>query len=173
MKIRATLHVDGRSTALLVCPVMQETTEHVLLKLAAAVLFAKREPILSPSSQHPALRDQDFLPDLVHVNDHNEVTLWIECGGTTLHKMEKVAKRYRDARLIVLTATPVEGATIKENLPQEPWNRWEIFAFPHGEFARWKQLIRESNDLIGEADERSMNLVVNEEMYVMDLETIG
>jgi uncharacterized protein YaeQ len=172
MKIRATLHLDGKSSQLAVYPILSETMDHVLLKLAAGILFAKHEPILSPSSQHPALQGQDFLPDLMQANDHNEVTLWIECGKTTQHKLEKVAKRYRDARLIMLTHNPIEGKQLAETLPDEKWNRWEISAFQHGEFERWRQVVKESSEFIGEADERSMNLVVNEDLYVTDLEKI-
>ena len=93
MKIRSTLHLGDQPVQILLVPILSETLDHLLLKLAAAVLFHKTEPIVSPSSQHPALQGQDFLPDLVKVNDTNDVTLWIECGKTTLHKIEKVSKR--------------------------------------------------------------------------------
>lgn len=172
MKIRSVLHFDGLQKQLLVFPVMQETVDHLLLKLAAAILFYRLDPLLSPTLQHPALREQEFIPDLLHVNDRNEVTLWMECGKTTVHKMEKTAKRYRDARLVMLADHPIEGRQIAANLPDEKWNRWEILAFQHGEFGRWKQMVKETNDIMGEADERSMNLVVNEDVYVTDLEKI-
>lgn len=172
MKIRTSLHIDGQTTQLLVYPVMQETTDHLLLKLAAAIFFHRREPILSPSIQHPALHGGDFTPDLMTVNDHNEITLWVECGKTTTHKMEKIAKRHRAARLVMLTPHPLEARATKDNLPDENWNRWEYLAFPVGDFDRWRQIVRETNDVIGEADEKSMNVVVNEDMYVVDLEKI-
>jgi uncharacterized protein YaeQ len=172
MKIRTTLHFDGREKQLLVYPIMQETTDHLALKLAAAILFYRHDPILSPTLQHPALREQEFIPDLLHVNDRNEVTLWMECGKTTLHKMEKTAKRYRDARLVMLTTNPIEGRQVAENLPREKWNRWEISSFQHGEFERWRQVVKEANDVMGEADEQSMNLVINEDVYVTELEKI-
>jgi hypothetical protein len=172
MKIRASLYLNGQEKQLVLFPVMQETTDHLLLKLAAAILFDRPDLILSPTLQHPALREQEFIPDLLHVNDQNEVTLWLECGKTTLHKMEKVAKRYRDARLVMLTDNPIEGRQIAENLPSEKWNRWEILSFQHGEFVRWRASVKESNDVMGEADERSMNLVVNEDVYVTELEKI-
>jgi len=172
MKIRALLHFTEKSSAVLLTPIQQETADHLLLKLAASILFHNQEPIVAPSSQHPALREQDFLPDLFHVNDRNEVTLWIECDKTTVHKMEKVAKRYRDARLVMLMMQPLEAKQMAANVPDEKWNRWEIYAFALGAFDRWRQIIRESNDVMGEADERSMNLVVNEDVYVTDLEKI-
>jgi uncharacterized protein YaeQ len=172
VKIRAALHLDGQTTNLLVYPGLNETTDHQLLKLAAAVLFHRLEPMLSPSSQHPALRDQDFLPDLMKVNDENEVTLWLECGKTTIHKIEKVSKRFRGARMVMLTTQAREARQMAEEIGDENWNRLELLAFPEGEFNRWRQLITENVDLIGEADERHLNLVVNEDMYVVDLEKI-
>lgn len=172
MKIRAAMHLSGKSWNLLVYPVLNETTDHLLLKLAAATLFHASEPILSPSLTHPALREQEFVPDLMAVNDANEVTLWLECGKTTLHKLEKVAKRFRGARMVMLTAQPHEGLQMAESLPEEKWNRLEILAFAPGDFDQWRQRVTETLAIIGEADERSLNLVINNDVFIGDLQKI-
>ena len=67
--------------------------------------------IASPQ-QHPALAGQDFAPDLITADDTNQVTLWVECGKTTLHKLDKVTKRFREARLWMLMAHPHEAKRI-------------------------------------------------------------
>src|ERR1019366_3141903 len=109
MKIRAKLHINGESRSLVLFPVLSETVDHVVLKLAAALFFSAAEPIISPSSRHPTLRDQEFVPDVMALNEAGELILWVECGKTTPHKLSKVSKRFRQARVIVLTALLREG----------------------------------------------------------------
>src|SRR5260221_8839570 len=108
MKIRSKLHIHGEMRSLVLFPVLSETQDHVVLKLAAALFFSAADPIVSPSSQHPTLRDQDFVPDVMALNEAGELVLWVECGKTTPHKLSKVSKRFRQARVVVLTALPRE-----------------------------------------------------------------
>lgn len=170
MKIRSTLHLNAEETPVLLVPIQQETDEHLLLKLAASILFQPLHPIVTPSLQHPALQGQDFVPDLLQVNDQNEVTLWMECGKTTTHKLEKVCKRYREARIIMLTSQPREAKQMAAELGDASWNRVEYFCFAEGEFAKWAGSVREVNEIFGEASETEMNLVVNDAIYMTTLE---
>ena len=134
MKIRSSIHLDEKSYALPLYPVLQETTDHLVLKLAAFVLFHEKEPaVISSPQQSPALAGQDFAPDLMTVDDTNQVTLWIECGKTTLHKLDKVTKRFRGARIVMLCAHPHEAAQMAESLEDEGNNRIEVWSFKPGE----------------------------------------
>jgi uncharacterized protein YaeQ len=170
VKIRASLHLGEKTRAVQLYPILSETDDHLLLKLAACVFFYEREPlVISSPQQHPALAGQDFAPDLLTADDTNQVTFWVECAKTTRHKLDKVTKRFREARLLMLMAQPHEARQMAESLDGEGNTRVEVWAFRQGEFARWKGLVREQNDLIGEADETSMNLVINESMFVTEL----
>jgi uncharacterized protein YaeQ len=174
MKIRAALHLGEKAQSLQLFSVLQETADHLVLKLAAAIFFHETEPeIISSPQQSPALAGQDFAPDLLKVDDTNQVTLWVECGKTTLHKLTKVTKRFREARLIMLTAHPVEAKQIAANLNEEDLTRFKVWSFDFGEFERWRNMVQEQNDIIGEADETSMNLVVNGQIFVTTLRRIG
>ena len=153
-------------------PVLSETAEHLVLKLAATLLFSRSDPIVSPSSQHAALRDQDFVPDLMALNDAGELTLWVECGKTTPHKLSKVSKRFRQARVIVFTALPREGEQMAQTLEAESIARVQVWTFAEGEFTRWSSLVGEVNDLIGEATESSLNLVLNDQPFITELRKI-
>ncbi len=172
MKIRAKLYINGESRNLVLFPVLSETVDHVVLKLAAALFFSGAEPIVSPSSQHPTLRDQDFVPDVMALDEAGELILWVECGKTTPHKLSKVSKRFRRARVIVLTALPREGEQMAQTLDAEAIARVQVWTFREGEFARWCALVGESNDLIGEATETSLNLVLNEQTFITELQKI-
>ena len=154
-------------------PILQETSDHLLLKLAAFIFFHAQEPlVISSPQQHLALAGQDFAPDLMQVDDTHQVTLWIECGKTTLHKLDKVTKRFRSARILMLLALPHEARQMAESLEAEGNTRIEVWSFRQGEFSRWKSLVREQNDVIGEASETSMNFVINNEMFMTELERV-
>jgi uncharacterized protein YaeQ len=173
MKIRSTIHLDEKSYTLQLYPVLQETDDHLALKLAAFVFFHAREPlVISSPQQHSALTGQDFAPDLMTADDTNQVTLWIECGKTTLHKLDKVTKRFREARIWMLMPGPTEAKQMAESLAGEGNKRIEVWCFGWGEFERWKNLVQEQTDIIGEATETSMNLVINNEMFVTELERV-
>jgi hypothetical protein len=173
VKIRSTIHLDGKAYSLQLFPVLQETDDHLILKLASFIFFHLREPIVITSpQQHSALVGQDFAPDLMTANDTNQVTLWIQCGKTTLHKLDKVTKRFRDARIWMLMAQPNEAKQMAESLEGEGNTRIEVWTFKYGEFTRWRSLVQEQNDIIGEATEMSMNLVINNEMFMTDLERV-
>jgi hypothetical protein len=145
----------------------------LILKLAAFIFFHLKEPlIISSPQQNSALAGQDFAPDLMTVDFSNQVTLWIECGKTTLHKLDKVTKRFREARLWMLLAYPHEAKQMAESLESEGNKRFEVWTFKQGEYDRWKSLVQENNDIVGEATETSMNLVINSEMFMTDLERI-
>lgn len=170
MRIRATLHLGDQAIPINLYPVMQETDEHLILKLAACVFFHRENPIvISSPEQHPALAGGEYAPDFVQVDLTNQVTLWLECGKTTLNKLDKASKRHRQARIIMLFAQPHEGRQMKETLMKEELDRVEVWTFAEGEFNRWKSLVQEQNDIIGESDERSMNLVINDQVFMTEL----
>jgi len=170
MKIRSTIHLDGKTLPLQLFPVLQETDDHLILKLASFVFFHAREPfVVTSSQQHAALVGQDFFPDLMTADYSNQVTLWIQCGKTTLHKLTKITNRFRDARIWMLMAQPNEAKQMAANLEEEGNDRIEVWSFQYGEFDRWRKLVREQNDIIGEANETSMNLVINNEMFMTEL----
>jgi uncharacterized protein YaeQ len=173
MKIRASIHLGEKSSTIQLFPVLQETNEHLILKLTAAVFFHQQEPIVVTSpQQHSALAGQDFAPDLMAVDLTNQVTLWLECGKTTLHKLDKVSKRFRTARIVMITALPREGEQMAETLRGAGIDRVEVWSFRYGEFDRWRSLIQEQNDIIGEATETSMNLVINGQVFMTELKRV-
>ena len=72
----------------------------------------------------------------------------------------------------MLLALPHEARQMAESLEAEGNTRIEVWSFRQGEFSRWKSLVREQNDVIGEASETSMNFVINNEMFMTELERV-
>ncbi len=72
----------------------------------------------------------------------------------------------------MLVPSPLEAKQMAESLEREGNTRIEIWCFKFGEFDRWRKLVQEQSDIIGEATETSMNLVINSEMFITELEKI-
>lgn len=170
MKIRAALHLGLSSANLVLQSMPGETPERLLLKLAGYVFHFDKDPVVDPSLKHPALLGQEYAPDLLVTDVTGAVSLWVECGKTTLHKLGKVSRRFHHARVIVLTARPHEGRQMAEGVSSEGIDRTEVWSFREGDFERWADLVQEKNEIIGEASETEMNLVLNAETFVTQLE---
>jgi len=164
MTLRCELNINGGTRRILLVAKEEETTEHVALRLAAAILFFDREPALEAGPAHPAVVDIGFYPDLLVTDEAGALSVWIECGTVAVNKLTKVARRLRTARMVVLKESPEDGrrfrAVIQKEIPKG--DRIEIWAWPKNEFAKWTGAIKESSHVFGETSDRSLNLVLNE-----------
>lgn len=170
MRIRAALHLNNREDTVQLYQGLQETEDHQALKLAAAVFFFDHEPSIVTGAVHGALAGQDYWPDLMKADLTHQVLLWVECGKTTPHKLEKITRRFRSARVVVLTATPQHARQQMEEARAAGLRGVEAWSFKQGEFKRWRSLIKEKTEVIGEADEQSMHIVINDELFETQLE---
>ncbi len=171
MKIRCDLHVNGGARKLLLVPGATETGEHLALKLAAYLLFWDFDPVVGASSKHPALADQEFIPDLMALDEGGAVRLWVECGNVAWHKLNKLVRRCPGARLVVLKSTHREAGRLRADVDEKLGRseRLEILSWPDGGFSRWLAALGEKTEAYGEAGGRSFNLVVNETPFDVDL----
>ena len=149
----------------------EETTEHVALRLAAAILFFDREPALEVGPSHPAVIDIGFYPDLLVTNDMGGLDIWIECGTVAVNKLTKVARRLRTARLVALRESPEDGLRFREVIKKEisKGEKIEIWAWPKEEFIKWTAALKESTYVFGEASGQSLNLVLNDVPFDVQL----
>jgi uncharacterized protein YaeQ len=171
VKIRCDLHINGENRKLFMQSEYSETAEHLALKLSGFLLFWADQPIVSPSLQHPALSAQEFRPDLMGLNVAGEISLWVECGTVTIHKMNKLVKRYPSARLVVIKSNEHDGRRLREDMNDkvERSERVEVWSWPAADFAAWSRAIGEVSTAVGEASGRSLNLVLNDVPFATDL----
>ena len=164
MQIRATVTLDQISRKIVLVTQENETPEHLALKLAAFILFFKINPNIEISSKNPAIANQEFKPDLVAFNEAGEISHWIECGNVATNKIEKLAKRLSNAKIILLKELPREAENMRRILNKnEVRNKEqiEIWSFPENQFQEWIQALEESVEIYGEQSDRSFNLVAN------------
>ncbi len=148
-----------------------ETAEHMALKLAAFILFFNENPQVSISGKHPAVADQEFRPDLIALNEAGETKLWIECGNVATHKMDKLIRRNRNARVVVFKGSEREARNMRavfEKNDIQNSDRVEIFAFPDGQIEAWISALTDSVEIYGEPAGYSFNLVANGVAFCFD-----
>jgi hypothetical protein len=164
MKIRAELHLNHEVSRVILAPKPEEKVDHLALKLAAFAMFHTYSPIVDPSAAHPSFGNIDVRPDLVGLDEGGDIILWLECGPTSINKLDKAARRLPRARVIVVMASQREAQQLRDRLEKEFKHsaRIEIWIFPEGTFLPWVNALSEKTELFGEAHEKSLNLVVNE-----------
>ena len=172
MKLRCDLHVNGGSRKLLIVQHHDETGDHLALKLAAYLLFWDLDPQVEVSAKNPALTEFEFMPDVLALADDGSVGVWVECGKTTMNKMLKLTRRLPHSRIVVLKETAAEAERLRRDLKAEleRSDRIEILAFPDATFREWLAALVEKTEVYGDADNRSLNVVVNERPFHADLQ---
>lgn len=172
MKIRADLHVNGGSRKLVLVPDDNEKPEHLALKLAAYILFWDADLVVGAGVGHPALRGQEMRPDLLGTDISGAVSLWVECGNTSLNKVGKAIKRFPYAQVVVLKETPALARRFRAEFGAGASGRVEVLTWPEGAFADWASRLDEKTEVVGSASRTELNLVVNDRVFVTDLARI-
>lgn len=170
MAIRCDIHLNGGHRKLILAAKPEEPPAHLALKLAAFVLCWAENPIVDPSAKHPALLNQEFRPDLMALDDGGGVALWVECGPTSLNKLEKLPRRFPHARFLVLKESRREGDRLRRDLTERrSRGSVTVWSWREEDFALWAGALEEKTEIYGEADGRSLNLVINQTPLAADL----
>lgn len=173
MKLRCDLTINGETRKLLVCQGPNEADDHPALKLAAFLMFWDSGPLLDASPKLPALAQFDFLPDLLALDDAGDIKLWVECGSTTMNKLNKLTKRVPlgRGRIIVVKTNGRDAQRLRDevNAQLNAPERIEILCWPDSSFKGWLAAVGERTEVYGEASEGSLNAVVNETPFAVDL----
>lgn len=170
MNIRADLNINSGERKPFFSMGPNEAEDHVAHRLAAYILFWDYEPILDASTKTPALNNFEFLPDLIAVDPAGEATLWVEVGSVTMNKLTKVTRRMPRARLVVLKETEREAELLRRTLDDQfdrP-EKVEILAWPDKTYKQWLAAVKDRTEAFGEVSGNMMNLVLNEQMFVID-----
>lgn len=166
------MNLNGRSRRILLVAKEEEPLEHVALRLTAAILFFDLDPVLETGPGHHAVAETGFFPDLLVTDGSGAVSVWIECGTVANNKLAKVARRLRGGRLVVLKESPETGRRLRAVVQKEAvrgGDKIEIWAWSKEDFAKWTNALRESTHVCGEASGMSLNLVMNEVPFDVQL----
>lgn len=173
-RVRCELNVNGEARKLLLVGGVNETPEHLPLKLAAYLLFWSFEPIVGATTKLPALSQYEFLPDLVALDPGGDIKLWVECGSTTMHKLGKLASRVPEGRgrIVVVKENPRDAERLRREVDAQldKARRVEIVHFPEGAWKPWLAAVGEKAEFYGEASELMINGVLNDAPVLLELE---
>ena len=123
-----------------------ETTNHILLKVLAYLLFF-RERIEIEGKLHN--ENIPFSPDLVQLDYELRPRLWIECGECSVSKLNKLAVKVPEAELWIMKRSEAEArhliaAMAKEQLRR---NRYSVIGLDGEMFSEMRELLRERNQI--------------------------
>ena len=170
MTLRCDLNINGGNRRVIIVGNDEETHEHLALRLTAAILFFDGDPV-EPGPNDPVLADIGFVPDLLVPDGTGGITTWGECGNVAENKLVKVARRIKEGRLVVLKEDVHAGQRQRDVVNKEIRNsdKVDVWAWPREEFKRWNAALQESNYVYGEAAGQSLNLVLNDAAFSVDL----
>lgn len=151
-----------------------ETDSHLALKLLGICLYWQDSPLPDPGPKQAAMANWDFYPDLLCENDCCEMTRWIECGRTPFLKLNKLSKRIQHVPVVIIAESPFEGERILDTVNDQVSrpDKISIVAFPKDEFARWRDAIEPDTCVVGDCNEKNLNVVLNSEIFDLSMVTI-
>ncbi len=170
MKIRCDLTFNGETRKPYLVSGPSEPDDHLAHRIAAFILFWNDNAMVDASTKTPALANFEFLPDLLATNDAGEATVWIECGTVTMNKLTKVTRRMPRARIVIMKETERAAKDLRRDLEDQfdrP-KRIEILAWPGDSYKQWAKTVGDAIEACGDADGRSINGVVNEQIIVVE-----
>ena len=123
-----------------------ETTNHILLKVLAYLLFF-RERIEIEGKLHN--ENIPFSPDIVQLDYELRPRLWVECGECSINKLNKLAVKAPEAELWIIKRSEAEAqhllaAMAKEQLRR---NRYSVIGLDAEMFSEISELLRERNEI--------------------------
>ena len=121
----------------------------------------------------PALAQYDVLPDVLCLDAAGDITTWVECGSSTMNKLTKLTRRIPSGRgrIVVLKATGREAQRLRADMNDQldrP-ERIEVLAWPGTSFKDWTAAVAEKTEVYGDAAENSLNVVLNQTPFAVDL----
>ena len=124
-----------------------ETTEHVLLKLLARVIFSRERLQLEPR-----LHDENipFVPSLIQLDYELRPVLWVEVGDCPTAKLDKLAVKANEAEIWVVlgsdsAAEEKHADMIRYRLRK---GRYQIAAFGEELLSEMRALLEPTNTFV-------------------------
>jgi len=123
----------------------EESDLHILLKFLGWCLF--HHEYLAVEKQDV---DPDYRPDLVVQRPDGSVRAWIEAGNTSARKIDKVTRRFSDAKVYVLHQNARAIHSVAEQIRRhvERNQKVGLVYFEDGFCDRFLRLMTDKNDVV-------------------------
>lgn len=91
----------------------RESSRHVMMKLMAMLMFYHDDLVIEGSAH------QHYKPDLVRLNAQQEPVQWIDCGHTSIKKLNRITQRNHETTVDIVKATPGELAMYRREAQRQ------------------------------------------------------
>ena len=139
-----------------------ELRNHVVMKLIAYLLYYHAELKVEVSA------DMHYKPDLMIPGDHGVPKLWIDCGQIALKKVEALAMKLKNTRVIIVKETKRELDVFKKMVDKKVdySERLEFLTFDPGFILSVSNALQRTNHItLYPVMENVIGVALNDEIF--------
>ena len=143
-----------------------ELRNHVVMKLLGYLIFYQ------PGLKVEISADMHYKPDLMVPGDHNVPKVWIDCGQVALKKIEALATKLKNSRVIFIKESKRDLDVFKKLVEKKIENssRLEFLAFdPHFVENLAAALQRTNHITLYSVMENVIGIALNDEIFESSL----
>lgn len=91
----------------------RESSRHVMMKLMSMLMFYHDDLVIEGTAH------QHYKPDLVRLNAQMEPVQWIDCGHTSIKKLNRISQRNHETTIDIVKATSGELTMYKREADRQ------------------------------------------------------
>ena len=149
-------------TKLILVKELSELRGHVVMKLLSYLIF------YTPELKVEASADMHYKPDLMIPGEHGVPKLWIDCGQVALKKIDALATKLKNTRVIFVKESKRELDVFKKmiNKKIEKGERLEFLSFDPGFIAQVSNALQRTNHItLYSVMENVVGIALNDEIF--------
>lgn len=139
-----------------------EHREHIVMKLLSYLLF------YTPELKVEISADMHYKPDLMIPGDHGVPKLWIDCGQVAIKKIDALATKLKNTRVIFVKEAKRELDVFKKMVEKkiDKSERLEYLSFDAGFITSLGNSLKRTNHItLYEVMENVIGVALNDEIF--------
>ncbi len=149
-------------TKLILVKELSELRNHVVMKLLSYLIY------YTPELKVEATADMHYKPDLMIPGEHGVPQLWIDCGQVALKKIDALATKLKNTRVIFVKESKRELDVFKKMIDKkiDKGERLEFLAFDQGFIAQVSNALQRTNHItLYSVMENVVGIALNDEIF--------
>lgn len=149
-------------TKLILVKELSELRNHVVMKLLSYLIF------YTPELKVEASADMHYKPDLMIPGEHGVPQLWIDCGQVALKKIDALATKLKNTRVIFVKESKRELDVFKKMIDKkiDKGGRLEFLSFDAGFITQVSNALQRTNHItLYPVMENVIGIALNDEIF--------
>lgn len=149
-------------TRLILVKELSELRNHVVMKLLSYLIF------YTPELKVEASADMHYKPDLMIPGEHGVPKLWIDCGQVALKKIDALATKLKNTRVIFVKESKRELDVFKKMVDKkiDKGERLEFLSFDAGFISQVSNALQRTNHItLYPVMENVIGIALNDEIF--------